>query len=141
MALAGVAASIGIVNGLLGIVGFGLENFASLEPEGAKVQIKVGLQCPDCNTFDGDISSIDGYDEFNRAIGSSSGGYIASGDVLDATLDQDSPGTQARYLSVTAADDAVCIAWISVKQNDGAERAGGSWTGDIGAGCGQTIYA
>lgn len=41
-------------------------------------------------------------------------------------------------MGVSAAKDAVCIAWITVHMHDSTD--GGSWTGDIGYNCDQKWY-
>lgn len=53
-------------------------------------------------------------------------------------IDQTSGGTRAEFVGVGATNNAICISWITVKQQD--DTQGGAWTGDIGASCGQVWY-
>lgn len=145
--MAGAINAIGVISGVLGILQFGIDNFAAPDPEGSTVQVKAGLECPDCSTFDGNIETVVGYDFYNQEVGRADGGHVGSGGTLDLTLDQSVPGVQSDFVSVSAGNDAVCIAWISVRQKDGVEAAGGAWNGDIGSSCpgpngaGQFVYA
>lgn len=75
-----------------------------------------------------------GFDFNNNFIGTSKGGSIDAGGVVDLIIDQSTPGIQSDFVSIEMGNDATCIAWISVSQNDGSD--GGAWTGDIGANCG-----
>lgn len=86
----------------------------------------------------GGIQAVYGFDYNNDFIGESGSGSMDDGGILELTIDQDTSGIQADYVSVSNSNDATCIAWLSVTQYDGTE--GGSWTGDIGANCGLTWY-
>jgi hypothetical protein len=89
-------------------------------------------------TQGGSINKIYAFDERNGYAGQSDGCSIASGGTCEKTVDQSVPGRRGGYISVSANNDATCIAWITVKQDDGTK--GGIWTGDIGYGCGQSWY-
>lgn len=64
---------------------------------------------------------------------------MEQGGVVDTVIDSFSGGARAEYIGISVARDAVCVAWISVKQFD--QTTGGAWTGDIGYECGQAWYA
>mgnify|MGYP000548320561 CR=1 FL=1 len=58
--------------------------------------------------------------------------------MADYVIDSISGGTRAEYVAVSAARNAICIAWITVAMFDGT--TGGAWTGDVGHYCGQSWY-
>lgn len=64
---------------------------------------------------------------------------MKQGGIVDTVIDSLSGGGRAEYVGISVARDAVCVAWIGVKQFD--QIAGGVWTGDIGYECGQAWYA
>ncbi|XWX02407.1 hypothetical protein V2A60_010444 [Cordyceps javanica] len=130
---------IGVVSGVLGIIQFAKDNIPSDPPVGAAIRVKLGLGTKgDSHGIEGDVAATYAWDTNNEYLGKSGGAYIKAGDIHDFTIDQDSGGTRAEYVGVSAAKDAVCISWITVKMHD--ETEGGSWTGDVGYQCGQHWY-
>nr|POE72335.1 hypothetical protein CFP56_12210 [Quercus suber] len=135
MAVAATIDTIGLLASGLGIVQFGLDHIPSNPgPSGASLQIKAG-QAANLTEAGGGIYAVYAYDLDNQYLGSGSGGDVADGGTFSTTIDQSSPDIQADFVGVTFTDDAVCVAWISVKMQDGSP--GGAWTGDIGANCGE----
>ena len=64
--------------------------------------------------------------------------HIASGSYSDLIIHQDKgPGQQAPWVQLYAGDDAVCVAYVSQRMNDGTEFG---WLGDMGRACGQDWY-
>ena len=86
----------------------------------------------------GSINKVYAFDERNGYAGQVNGCKVESGGTCEVTVDQTVGGRRAGYINVSNNNDATCIAWISVKQDD--ESQGGAWTGDIGYGCGQAWY-
>lgn len=78
------------------------------------------------------------WDVDNIYLGEGDGTKIDSGGFEEITVGQSSPGTQAEYVGVAVDKNAVCVAWVTVKQYDNTE--GGAWTGDIGYNCDQHWY-
>ncbi|OAR01232.1 hypothetical protein LLEC1_00185 [Akanthomyces lecanii] len=79
---------IGVISGALGIIQFAKDNIPSDPPEG-------------------DVAATYAWDTHNEYLGKSGGAYIKAGDIHDFTLNQDSGGTRAEYVGVSAAKDAV----------------------------------
>lgn len=79
------------------------------------------------------------YGRDNEYIGQSENHVVKKADDYSFTIDQNSAGYQAGYISVANDNDGTCIAWITVRQHDDTET-GGAWTGDIGKECGQRWY-
>ncbi|ORY16598.1 hypothetical protein BCR34DRAFT_597605 [Clohesyomyces aquaticus] len=137
---AAIVDAIGIFSAALTTIGFFQSNWPGNAPEGATVNIKAGL--PELgnegDSLGGSINHVYAFDERNGYSGQSDGCDIDSGGICTRTVDQSVGGRRAGYISVSANNDAVCIAWITVQQFDGTR--GGAWTGDIGYGCGQDWY-
>lgn len=148
--------AIGIVSGVLGIVGF-LQDQIPEKPtaEGAAIRIKAGsggvddqdsvsttqslTQVTNNNTQGGEVSAAYAWDMDNSYLGRGDGGSMKQGGIVDTMIDSFSNGARAEYAGISVARDAVCVAWISVRQFD--NTPGGAWTGDIGYECGQAWYA
>ncbi|KAK3180621.1 hypothetical protein K4F52_008087 [Lecanicillium sp. MT-2017a] len=138
--MSGTIDAIGLVGSVLGIVGF-FENLVPAAPpdRGATVRVKLGLSDDDDGAqIDGTIDAIYAWDINNNYLGQSGGSYIKEGDIHDFIIDQDSGGTRSEYVGLAAANNALCIAWITVSQLDNTR--GGAWTGDIGYNCGNDWY-
>jgi hypothetical protein len=45
---------------------------------------------------------------------------------------------QTKYASFIGSDGAICVAWITLKNRDGAADA--AWTGDVGKACGHSWH-
>lgn len=78
------------------------------------------------------------WDKSNGYLGQGAGGGLDAGGTVENTVDSVSPGVRGDLIGLSMSHNAVCVAWVSVKQEDGSD--GGSWTGDIGADCGQHWY-
>jgi hypothetical protein len=86
----------------------------------------------------GEINHAYAFSAENAYNGQSDGCGLDAGGVCSVTVDQETPGIRAGYVSIANNNDATCIAWITVTQFDGT--FGGAWTGDIGYNCGQDWY-
>ena len=63
---------------------------------------------------------------------------IASGSYTDLIIYQaEGPGQQAPWVQLYAGDDAICVAYVSQRTNDGTALG---WLGDMGRACGQDWY-
>ncbi|OAQ76812.1 hypothetical protein VFPFJ_10594 [Purpureocillium lilacinum] len=133
-----VLKTVGFIGTILGIVNFGMANVPKRPNRGATVRIKVGTSGKQDAQLDGGINSVYAWDSDNLYLGATDGDYIDSGDVADYVIDSISGGTRAEYVAVSAARNAICIAWITVAMFDGT--TGGAWTGDVGHYCGQSWY-
>lgn len=153
----GVVDAIGVIGSALTIIGFLQSNIPDNPPKGAKIRIKAGLSGDDdpqavsmphlkahCmyrsaeRNQDGQIARAFAWDKANNYLGQARGAHLEEGDTADLIIDQHSPSTRAELVSIVAAKDAVCIAWVTVSMND--DTRGGAWTGDIGYHCGQSWY-
>ncbi|KAK5122729.1 hypothetical protein LTR85_003644 [Meristemomyces frigidus] len=130
--------AIGLISGVLGIVSFFQTGFPTSTPEGTTVQIKAGLGDSSSSGMGGKISAVYAFDDQNDYLGNSGSAKMGAGDYATVTVAQSNPGRQGSYISLSNTNDAVCIAWVTVTQNDGT--ASGAWTGDIGYNCGQHWY-
>ncbi|KAF2752610.1 hypothetical protein EJ05DRAFT_525849 [Pseudovirgaria hyperparasitica] len=134
------AGGIGLVSGILGIVNFVLSHEPTRQALGPAIRIKVGSEPPDGEAFAGDIEHVWTYNTRNQVLGGAKGrGTIGSGDVWDVTVPSPGGGETCNYVNIAAKNNAICIAWVGVKQSDGSDLDG-SWNGDIGAACGQNWY-
>ncbi|CAK1365144.1 hypothetical protein CB0940_08758 [Cercospora beticola] len=106
-------------------------------PNGAIISVKAGLAA-NLTEAGGGIKAVYAYDADNQYLGEGKGGSVAEGGLFSSTVDQGAPDTQADFVDVTFDNDAVCVAWITVKMHDGSP--GGAWTGDVGSFCGETWY-
>lgn len=132
--------AVGFLASAFGIVQFSTEVFADTKPEGASVRVKAGVaKIGDTGaSLGGEISHAYAFSLENQYNGQSGGCKLGEGGVCDLTIDQNTSGLRADFVAVSNANDATCIAWISVKQFD--NTFGGVWTGDIGWKCGQNWY-
>ncbi|CAD0113317.1 unnamed protein product [Aureobasidium uvarum] len=133
--------AIGLFGTGLGIIQFGLDNFAAKpkDPQGTIVGIKAGAGEGASNTLGGKISKVYAYDHQNVQIGTAGKQTMAgNGDYLTFTVDQDVPGAQGQFIGIQNGNDATCVAWITVQMHDNSLN--GVWTGDIGRACGQTWF-
>jgi hypothetical protein len=72
-----------------------------------------------------------------RDTGKASGQHIGKGGEKTFVVDADVEGEQAGWAGVSADNDAVCVAWILVKQTDSSSDTAARWTGDVGRNCDQ----
>ena len=138
---AGIFEAIGLVSGLLGIVQFGIDNFAEPESTGSTIRVAVGLD------YDGGLSNAGGdlpdmrlFNEAGEFIGmvADPGDKLERGGFDDVFVKHKGDSTQqATYTLFSANDDAICIAYASITWPDGDQYA---WVGDWGRQCGATWY-
>ncbi|RYP59709.1 hypothetical protein DL771_010778 [Monosporascus sp. 5C6A] len=137
---AGVFEAIGVISGVLGIIQFGIDNFAAPESVGSTVRIAVGLD------YDGGLSNAGGdlpdvrlFNEAGDFIGMvADPGTVDSGGFADITIPHNGGSTQqATYALFSANDNAICIAYAAITWPGGDEY---SWIGDWGRQCGGTWY-
>jgi hypothetical protein len=86
----------------------------------------------------GDIAAVYGWNTNNNYLGQAGGSFIDRGDFHDFTIDQNVGGQRAEYVGLSAENDAVCVAWVTVSQFD--DTRGSALTGDVGSQCGQNWY-
>ncbi|RYO97129.1 hypothetical protein DL765_011298 [Monosporascus sp. GIB2] len=137
---AGVFEAIGVISGVLGIIQFGIDNFAEPERVGSTVRIAVGLD------YDGGLSNAGGdlpdvrlFNEAGDFLGMvADPGTVDSGGFVDITVNHNGDSTQqATYALLSANDNAICIAYAAITWPGGEEY---SWIGDWGRQCGGTWY-
>lgn len=131
--------AIGLVSGVLGIVSFIQDLIPDNPVEGANIRIKAGNGGDDDQDSGGKVTASYAWDFANNYLGRGVGGSMEPGGIVDTVIDSFSNGARAEYIGVSVANDAVCVAWVTVSQFD--KTNGGAWTGDIGYECGQSWYA
>ena len=128
---------IGLVSGILGVIQFTEDHLPSHNGDGSDSALRVGLGLDSINNSNaqGPIRHIKLYDENRNIIGAGSGSStISDGGFQDINIQQRyGPSKQPTYIQVNAADDGVCIAYLTQTWPDGQQR---SWLGDIGRLCG-----
>ena len=137
---AGIFEAIGVISGVLGIVQFGIDNFAEPESKGSTVRIAVGLDYDNgLNNAGGDLPDIRLFNEAGGFLGMvADPGKVDSGGFADITVDHDDDSTQqAAYTLFSANNDAICIAYASITWPSGDQY---SWIGDWGHQCGGSWY-
>ncbi|RSL61019.1 hypothetical protein CEP54_006481 [Fusarium duplospermum] len=131
--------AIGLVSGVLGIVSFIQSLIPENPKEGAIIRIKAGNGGDNDEDSGGEVSAAYAWDFENNYLGRADGDSMELGGIVETMIDSFSGGSRAEYIGISVADDAVCVAWITVAQFD--KTKGGAWTGDIGYECGQSWYA
>lgn len=131
---------IGVVSGLLGLVQFGIDNFAAPETAASKLKIGVGLDIAGgLNNAGGDLPDVRLWNEGGEFLGiSADPGKIDDGSTKEITVSHKGDnGQQATYALFSANTDAICVAYVSITWPDGNEYG---WIGDWGRQCGATWY-
>lgn len=130
-----MATAFGILTGIIGLVSFTQDNLETSGPSGATVSIMVGRDGINSDNYGGQIRRVDVFDAGNEYLGQQllrnsapAGGYISM------TANQNVATIQAQYASITAGDDDICIAAVSLIQADASELGYG-WLGDVGMEC------
>lgn len=133
-AISGVVDVIGVIFGLMDIWSFGKENFAEPDKKGSVVRIQLGLNSPEhLQHAGGDLPDVRLWNEVGGFLGiSADPGSIQEGTTKDIHIKQ-SAEQQATYGLITANNDAICIATLSIVWPD--EQKFG-WTGDWAKWCG-----
>ena len=131
---------IGIVSGALGIVQFGMDNFAAPETAASKIRLGVGLDISGgLSSAGGDLPDVRLWNEGGDFLGMSADpGKIDDGSTKEITVTHNGDnGQQATYALFSANTDAICVAYVSITWPDGNEYG---WIGDWGRKCGATWY-
>ncbi|KAI0393822.1 hypothetical protein F5Y17DRAFT_466626 [Xylariaceae sp. FL0594] len=140
MAGAAVMEVIGVVSGLLGIVQFGIDNFAPPDDVGSTVRVMVGLDIKgELNNAGGDFPDLRLYNEQGDCLGKKfDQGKTKTGSAMDMMVKYSGDaGQQATYTLFTANNDAICIAYASITWPTGDKYG---WWGDWGRECGGAWY-
>lgn len=126
--------AIGVISGVLGIFQFGMDNFAGADDKGSVLRIQLGLEVEGGATnMGGDLPDIRLFNEAGEFLGIEvDSGKIGDGIAKDVRVEQKEE-QQATYALLTANDNAICIAYISITWPD--EQKFG-WTADWGKECG-----
>lgn len=127
--------TLGVVSGILGVVSFIQGNIPGSSPQGSTVQVKVGSAGVETEAYGGQIQRIDAFDAGNEYLGGSLNPFnVGRGSTAARTMNQGTPDIQTEYVSITAGDDNICLAWVVITQRDG-QGAGFGWNGDVGERC------
>ncbi|KAK7752004.1 hypothetical protein SLS62_005966 [Diatrype stigma] len=130
----------GVVQGGLGVIQFGKENFAKPNAGQSTIRIAVGLD------VDGGLSNAGGklpdvrlFNEAGDFLGIEvDPGTVESGGFADINVTHAGDSTQqATYALFSANDDAICIAYAAITWPGGDTY---SWIGDWGHKCGGSWY-
>ncbi|KAI5864852.1 hypothetical protein GGS23DRAFT_466452 [Durotheca rogersii] len=138
--MAGVIEAIGIISGLLGIVQFGIDNFADPKTVGSTIRITVGLDTKGgLNNAGGDLPDVRLWNEAGDFLGiKADPGKVEHGGFKDITINHKRDSTQQpTYTLFSANNDAICIAAASITWPNGDKY---SWVGDWGRQCGASWY-
>jgi hypothetical protein len=139
---------IGVISGLLGIVQFGIDNIPEQETSQSTLMIGVGLDGTDpahpdrgsMNSAGGDLPDVRLWNENVEFIAATADpGTVDSGEANTITVDQGDNGQQPTYALLSANDDAICIAFVSITMPEPAKQHY-AWLGDWGAECGATWF-
>ncbi|KAI9147532.1 hypothetical protein HJFPF1_12558 [Paramyrothecium foliicola] len=138
MAFAAVVNVVGVLSGVVGILQFGIDNFAPKDDEGSTVvQLAIGLDVPDgLNNAGGDLPDVRLFNEAGAFLGMAAD----PGDVADGTLGKvtvSTNGQQSAYTLFSANSNAICIAYATITWPSGDQYA---WPGDWGRQCGASWY-
>ncbi|ORY56996.1 uncharacterized protein BCR38DRAFT_450541 [Pseudomassariella vexata] len=137
---AAVIEAIGLISGALGIIQFGIDNFAEPDSVGSVVKVAVGLDVNGgLNNAGGDLPDVRLFNEAGGFLGiTADPGSIGSGEAKEITVSHNGDnGQQATYALLSANDNAICIAYASITWPDGNNYA---WIGDWGRQCGGSWY-
>lgn len=137
---AGAIEIIGVLSGLLGIVQFGMDNFAAPETAASSLKIGVGLDIAGgLSNAGGDLPDVRLWNEGGDFLGiSADPGDIDDGSTKEFKVNhKGNNGQQATYALFSANDNAICVAYVSITWPDGNEYG---WIGDWGRACGSTWY-
>ncbi|OJJ52389.1 hypothetical protein ASPSYDRAFT_164879 [Aspergillus sydowii CBS 593.65] len=132
--------AIGVVAGTLGIVQFGLTNFADTTEPGSTIKVAVGLDGENGGTEDagGDLPDVRIWNDFGEFKAMTADpGSVGDGTVGTVEVDHDQQGV---YSLLTANNDAICIAWVTTTWSDAAGGNKFAVSGDYGEACGGTWY-
>ncbi|KAF7556137.1 hypothetical protein G7Z17_g1655 [Cylindrodendrum hubeiense] len=132
---------IGVISGLLGIVSFAQDNFGEADTTTSSVKITVGLDVSGgLDNAGGSLPDVRLFNEAGDFIGiSNSADAITDGSTgeVKITHEDSSNGQQATYALLSANNDAICIAYMTMTWANGDQYG---WVGDWGSECGATWY-
>lgn len=132
MAALGFVEVIGLISGGLGIIQFGLDNFAPKEETGSVIRISVGLDGNGLSEAGGDLPDVRLFNDFGEFLGiAADPGSVGPGSTEEIKVTH-SDGQQAAYTLFTANDNAICIATTSITWADGSQYG---WLGDWAQEC------
>ncbi|KAI1378582.1 hypothetical protein F4677DRAFT_372060 [Hypoxylon crocopeplum] len=140
MAAAGIIEAIGVISGVLGIIQFGVDNFAAPESVGSSIRVTVGLDTNGgLNNAGGDLPDVRLFNEAGEFLGITAGpGKVKDGGFGDITVDHNDDSTQQpTYALFSGNNDAICVAYVSITFPSSEKY---SWVGDWGHQCGGTWY-
>ncbi|KAH6988572.1 hypothetical protein EDB80DRAFT_589168 [Ilyonectria destructans] len=132
---------IGVISGLLGIVSFAQDNFGEVDTTTSSVKITVGLDVSGgLDNAGGSMPDVRLFNEAGGFIGiNNAGDSITDGSTgeVKITHEDSSNGQQATYALLSANNDAICIAYMTMTWANGDQYG---WVGDWGSECGATWY-
>ncbi|KAI4859909.1 hypothetical protein F4820DRAFT_462101 [Hypoxylon rubiginosum] len=140
MAAAGIIEAIGVISGVLGIIQFGVDNFAEPKTVGSTIRLTVGLDTNGgLNNAGGDLPDVRLFNEAGEFIGIKAGpGKVKDGGFGDITVDHNDDTTQQpTYALFSANNDAICVAYTSITWPNGDKY---TWVGNWGHQCGGSWY-
>lgn len=108
---------IGVVSGLLGIVQFGMDNFAGGgDSVNSVIKIAVGLDGGGLTNAGGDLPDVRLFNEFGEFLGMSADpGFIVDGTTGEIKVRHNGDlGQQATYTLFSANDNAICIGMATI---------------------------
>lgn len=105
--------------------------------------VRIGAGLNGANGPNGQLSAADGnvrylltYNQNQEYVGGRAGGYIASGGFADYKIGQNG-NQQTPFLQIEAAENAICIPYVTITWPDGRHLG---WMGDYGRICGLNWY-
>ncbi|KAF3484343.1 uncharacterized protein GIQ15_03667 [Arthroderma uncinatum] len=130
---------LGIISGALGIISFGLDQFApGSDHSGSIIKVAVALDGPQVSNSGGDLPNVRVWNEVGDFVGMTvDPGRVENGNVGEVKVQHDNQGV---YSLFSANDDAICIAWVTTPWTD--DRGGNKYavTGDFSEPCGGTWF-
>ncbi|KAI2614879.1 hypothetical protein GGR54DRAFT_321920 [Hypoxylon sp. NC1633] len=140
MAEFGIIDAIGVLSGVLGIIQFGMDNFAEPKRVGSTVRVTVGLDTAGgLNDAGGDLPDVRLFNEGGEFLGITSGaGKVADGGYGDITVNHNEDlNQQPTYALFSGNKNAICVAAVSITFPSSDKY---SWVGDWGHQCGGSWY-
>ncbi|KAK0743548.1 hypothetical protein B0T18DRAFT_439401 [Schizothecium vesticola] len=131
---------IGVLSGVLGIVQFGMDNFAGEDDSvNSIIKIAVGLDGGGLTNAGGDLPDVRLFNEFGEFLGMSADpGTIDDGTTKEIKVrHEDDIGQQATYTLFSANDNAICIGMTTITWPDGSNWG---WTAQWADPCKASWY-
>lgn len=133
-------AVIGLLGSVLGIIQFGMDNFAAPDSNGSKITVAVGLDYKGgLDNAGGDLPDVRLFNEAGGFLGMAADpGDVDSGTAVEMIVPHDEDSAQqATYGLFSANDNAICVAYVTITWPDGNQYG---WSGDWGHECGGSWY-